>query len=97
MKVAAIDDAPECPPALGYLWRDFCQLSMGLGSNGMGPAVVTWESLRAWSAFMGVALEPWEVRTLVELGLKRAQVEAEDIRKETRRNAGRHQDRQHRA
>jgi hypothetical protein len=50
---------------------------MGLSQNGMGPALVTWESLLAWSSFMQITLESWEARALVQLGYKRAAVESE--------------------
>jgi hypothetical protein len=44
----------------------------------MGPALVTWESLVAWSRFAGIVLMPWEARALVTLGYKRAVIESED-------------------
>jgi hypothetical protein len=78
VKIAAIDDGPECPPALTYLWGYFCEIASGLPSTGFGPPVVTWEALAAWSAFMRIALEPWEARALVELGACRASVDAEE-------------------
>jgi hypothetical protein len=53
---------------------------MGLGSNGMSPSLVTWESFGAWSDFMRIPLEPWEARTLVELGLKQASIESDPRR-----------------
>jgi hypothetical protein len=81
VKIAAIDDVPECPTALTYLWGYFCEILSGLASNGFGPAVVTWEALAAWSAFMRIALEPWEARALVELGAARASIEAEALAK----------------
>lgn len=85
MRIAAIDDAPLCPPALVYLWNHFAELSMGLCSNGFGPAVVTWEALKAWSEFCSVALEPWEARVLVELGHRRAVIDGEEQKKKAAR------------
>ena len=43
----------------------------------MGPSVVTWEGLRAWSGLMRVSLEPWEAMTLARLGELRAGILAE--------------------
>jgi hypothetical protein len=82
VKIAAIDDVRECPAALTYLWGYFCEIVAGLASNGFSPAVVTWEALAAWSAFMRIALEPWEARALVDLGVARASIEAEAIAKQ---------------
>lgn len=81
MKVAEIDDAPECPEALAYLWKHFAEIDLGLSSNGFGPPLVTWEALRAWTDFMAVQLEPWEARALVVLGHKRAVIADEEQRK----------------
>lgn len=85
MKVADVDDAPECPAALAYLWDHFREASMGLAANGFGPALVTWEALRAWSEFMAVSLEPWEAKVLVTLGYRRAVIDSEEQEKKARR------------
>lgn len=75
---------PPMPWQLAYLWHDFCELSMGLAQNGMGPAVVTWEAMMAWCGFTGIALEPWEARTLVILGQRRAVIQSEEISKKAK-------------
>lgn len=85
MRVAEIDDAAMCPEALVYLWDYFREVSMGLASNGFGPALVTWEALRAWSEFMSVSLEPWEAKVLVTLGYRRAVIDDEEQKKKARR------------
>lgn len=85
MKVADVDDAPECPEALAYLWGYFREVSMGLASNGFGPALVTWEALQAWSEFMAVSLEPWEAKVLVTLGYRRAVIADEEQQKKAPR------------
>lgn len=54
---------------------------MGLACNGMGPSVVTWEGLRAWRLEMGLTLEPWEARTLVLLGNRRAGIDSQALTK----------------
>src|SRR2546423_776850 len=71
-------EEPECPRALLYLWRDFVELACGLASGGFGPPVVTWEALDAWCRLTGVTLEPWEARTLIRLGQRRAVIESEE-------------------
>lgn len=85
VRIADIDDAAICPEALAYLWDHFSEVSMGLASNGFGPALVTWEALRAWSEFMSVRLEPWEAKVLVTLGYKRAVIDDEEREKKARR------------
>lgn len=59
---------------------------MGLSSNGFGPALVTWEALRAWSEFMAVRLEPWEAKVLVTLGYKRAVIDGEEQARKSKAN-----------
>jgi hypothetical protein len=68
---------PEFPELLAYLWQWFQELTLGAAPTGFGPAVVTWEALRAWSDLMGVTLEAWEARALVFLGMLRASIAAE--------------------
>lgn len=86
VKVAEIDDGNECPEALAYLWRFFCELSMGLSSNGFGAPVVTWEALKAWSEFMSISLEPWEAKVLVMLGYRRAVIDGEEQERKSKAN-----------
>jgi len=86
VKVAGIDDAPECPEALAYLWKYFCEICLGLASGGFGPPLLTWEALKAWSDFAAVKLEPWEAKVLVTLGYKRAVVDGEEQEKRAKAN-----------
>lgn len=76
--VEIVPEGPSFPDELSYLWSWFVDLSRGLPQTGMGPAVVTWESIRAWQVLMDIGpLEPWEVETLVRLGRLRAVIESE--------------------
>lgn len=59
---------------------------MGLSSNGFGPALVTWEALKAWSEFMALSLEPWEAKVLVTLGYRRAVIDGEEQAKKSKAN-----------
>lgn len=75
--VEAADKAPVCPPELSYLWDYFLEISLGLASNGMGPAVITWEGLKAWCELRVTPLTRWESLALVRLGQLRALVRSE--------------------
>lgn len=84
-----LPDEPSFPEELQYLFVWFIEICQGLPANGFGVALVTWEAITAWQRLMDVgALEPWEVKTLVELGMLRARISAEtseDERKERER------------
>jgi hypothetical protein len=83
--VPEIDSGPEFPDLLDYLWGWFQEISYGLAPNGFAPPVITWEALRSWQALSQVGeLEPWESRTLVQLGMLRASVQAEKTETENR-------------
>lgn len=70
--------SPPFPYELEYLWDWFGELSAGLAVNGMAPPVVTWQAIRAWRKEVGIGrLQPWESRTLIELGMLRAKVQSE--------------------
>lgn len=72
---------------MDYLWGWFEEISFGLAPNGFAPPVITWEALRAWQALADVGqLEPWEAKTLVQLGMLRASISAEKSEAENRSN-----------
>lgn len=66
---------------IAYLWRWFNEVIAGVPSSGMGPQVMTWSDIRAWSDLTGEVLEPWEARALVTLGMTRAAVLSEEATK----------------
>lgn len=79
---------PEFPELLDYLWGWFQEISMGLAPNGMAPPTITWEALQAWQAFSRVGeIEPWEARTLVQLGMLRASISSEKNEGSARKDA----------
>lgn len=81
-------NAPEFPDVLDYLWAWFQEISLGLSPTGFAPPVVTWEALQTWQIIMDVGpLEPWEARTLVQLGMLRASVLSEKDSETKRREA----------
>ncbi|MPZ41601.1 MAG: hypothetical protein GEU95_26860 [Rhizobiales bacterium] len=73
----ALPDAPPYPAELDYLWGWFVEIVAGLSSNGMGAAVITWETLRAWCELMRLQIRPWEARALIKLSDRRAVIDAE--------------------
>lgn len=71
-------EGPPFPLELDYLWQWFIEISIGLAPTGFGPAMVTWEAVRAWQQMSGAGpVEPWEARALIRLGMARAAVQAE--------------------
>lgn len=77
-KPVMVDAGPLFPIEIDYLWAAFTELSAGLQANGFAPPMVTWEAIGAWQRLTEFgALEPWEARTLVQLGMVRAMVAAE--------------------
>lgn len=70
------------------MWNWFREISLGLSSNGMGPTLVTWESLQAWRLLTGEEPEDWEVRALVRLGYTRAVIEGEKMQKDAKNPPG---------
>lgn len=77
-----IPEAPAFPDILDYLWRFYGEVSLGIASNGMGPAQITWRDVAAWTWLTGNVLEPWEARCLVQLGLVRASVVSETLQRQ---------------
>lgn len=58
-----MDDEPECPPALEYLWGWFLDIGSTRG-GGYGPAPITYPDIDAWARLTGNDPTPWEVRML---------------------------------
>lgn len=85
-KKEVVPESPEFPIEIDYVWGWFCELSTGLSSNGMGPAVVTWESLSAWCLMTGTTLDGWEAKALVRIGFARAAIESEKAEKKAKEN-----------
>jgi len=78
-----IPEAPPFPYELQYLFTWYIEITQGLPSGGFGPSLMTWEAIAAWQRLMDVGpLEPWEVKTLVDLGMLRARVSAETAEEE---------------
>ncbi len=87
-KKQVVPEAPSFPEYVSHIWDWFLEISIGLSSNGMGPALVTWESLQAWRLLTGEEIENWEAKALVRLGYTRAVIEGEKMQKEAKRPPG---------
>lgn len=61
------DATPEFPEELRYLFDWYLTLRMGLGTDMMGLAPVSWVALDAWSRHTGNAPNPGEVEALFYL------------------------------
>ncbi|MCW5695776.1 MAG: hypothetical protein KIS96_03465 [Bauldia sp.] len=77
-------DGPPFPDELDYLYRWFMEISLGLASSGMAPAVVTWRDITDWQEQTGEIVEPWEARALVSLGALRASIAVEKTKKKAK-------------
>jgi len=62
---------PECPDCAGYVWRWYVELSAAAPANGMGPACITHEQIRAWCALRRIGLQPFELDWLLLLDNRR--------------------------
>lgn len=54
-------DAPVLPAGAEQLWRDFMALHLTRGSNGFGPARISFGDLDAYQRVQGVKLPAWQV------------------------------------
>lgn len=57
-------DGPGLPAALRPMWEVYQEVSEGRSPGGMGPSVLTWADVSAWSAVTGATLDGWEVGTV---------------------------------
>jgi len=87
--IAAAVEPARPPEATAYLWRWFCDHSLGLAVSGMAPPVVTWEGLASWCWLTGIALDPWEALAMARLGRLRARILSEKAEAASRQGAGR--------
>ena len=55
-----LQDAPELPPCLTYLWSDFLELHQGRGSNGFGPSPIGFHDIDGFQRVTGTKFAAWE-------------------------------------
>ncbi len=57
-------DAPVLPVGLEQLWHDFTELHGCRGSNGFGPARITYQDIDCWQRVNGTTLEGWQIAAI---------------------------------
>jgi len=62
-------DGPPMPEELRYLWRWFWELHAGRTVNGMSHTRASHHDIWAWQQNFRIAAQPWELRTLMQLGV----------------------------
>lgn len=58
-----MDDEPQMPEVLKYLWKWFWELD-GERDSGFGPSRIKCRDMQAWSEMTGQHLTTWEVKLL---------------------------------
>ncbi|MBC3920355.1 hypothetical protein H8L32_23025 [Undibacterium sp. CY18W] len=58
---------PQLPFELEYLWRWFLELHNSRSNNGMGPSVITYQDLLAWSHMTGNQPRKFELDAIRQL------------------------------
>ncbi len=62
-----VQEAPEFPEPVGYVWDWFQELAGRRTGGGVGPNPLTHQEIEAWSRLTGVTLELRELRLLLRL------------------------------
>lgn len=57
-------EGPGLPDYLRPLWATYREVAEGKAAGGMGPSVLAWTDLRAWSEVTGVRPTAWEAEVL---------------------------------
>lgn len=57
-------NAPMLPVGLEQLWADFTDLHQTRGSNGFGPARITFADIDAWCRVNRATLAGWQVEAI---------------------------------
>lgn len=78
---APLTRALNCPAELLHVWQWFLEVLGGASGGGIGPAVVTWSDLLAWTELTGEAPEPREARLVMRLSILRANIVCEGLEK----------------
>lgn len=55
---------PEVNTQVWYLWRWFCEISMGRQHNGTSSNPLAWEAIQAWALLTKRSPNEWEVATI---------------------------------
>ena len=65
--ILELDDQPDLPYCLTYLWGWFGELAARRQSNGMDVSPIAWREIEAWATLTGRDPKPWEIKALVKL------------------------------
>lgn len=63
----ALEEGPECPPELGWLWSVYCDIVRGRTTSDMGGQHLTWQDLEAWSRLRNQHLSQLEIDLILDL------------------------------
>lgn len=61
-----IEDRPELPDEIGYLWNWYAEIMHGTEK-------LTWQAIDAYQRVSGNEMEPWEVEALMKIEAQRWQ------------------------
>jgi hypothetical protein len=74
---AIVSQPPPFPEPLRYLWEWFCEILQGIDGNGWSQPVVSWMAIDSWSRMTRQEVAPRDARTIVRMGVMRANILAE--------------------
>lgn len=57
-----IDFGP--PFQLEHIWNWYEEVTIGRGSDGFGPAALSYADIYAWVSLLKIEISPWEVKAL---------------------------------
>ena len=75
----------KCPEAVIHCWHWFIELNRTRASNGFGQNPISYTEIVSWSQLTGVVPEPLEVQTIMALDAAYMSVQADEIRKRSRK------------
>ena len=65
--IEALEQVPEIPDELTYLWTLYHELSLGRGVGPMGASSMSYQDIEAWCRLMDRRIAPHEVQGLLML------------------------------
>ena len=66
-KPRLLEDAPELPDTISYLWQYFLDLHSERPNNGFSPGRLTATVIKDWCEVFMVHLEYWEIKAIREV------------------------------
>jgi hypothetical protein len=58
---ASVEEAPDMPSELVYLWNHFRDLHRARSANGFGPNPIAWAEIDAYNRLAALDLGAWEI------------------------------------